>query len=132
MTVSNIKTLLPGDIQKVWGLVTAVADYPRWRSDLGKTEILNEKQFRDYTKKGYATTFTVTACEPHRRWEFTMDNGNMQGRWVGVFTPRGKQTEIDFTEEVAAKKLFLKPFVKAYLQRQQAQFVADLEKALLP
>ena len=51
MTVSNIKTLLPGDIQKVWGLVTAVADYPRWRSDLGKTEILNEKQFRDYTKK---------------------------------------------------------------------------------
>ena len=40
-------------------------------------------------------------------------------------------TEIDFTEQVTAKKIFMKPFIKSYLKKQQAQFVADLKKAVL-
>lgn len=59
-----------------------------------------------------------------------MENTNMKGHWSGVFTSRGKETEIEFTEYVTAKKLFLKPFVKLYLKKQQKQFVADLEKEL--
>ena len=39
-------------------------------------------------------------------------------------------TEIDFTEEVTAKKLLLKPFVKGYLKKQQERYIADLKKAL--
>ncbi len=35
-----------------------------WRSDLSKTEILNEKQFVEYTKEGYTTAFTVTVAAP--------------------------------------------------------------------
>lgn len=59
-----------------------------------------------------------------------MDNGNMSGHWTGVFTAKGEGTEIVFTEQVKAKKLLMKPFVKLYLKKQQAQFVADLKKAL--
>ena len=59
-----------------------------------------------------------------------MENGNMTGHWAGVFTAKGNETEIDFTEQVKAKKLLLKPFVKSYLRKQQAQFVADIRKAL--
>lgn len=34
-------------------------------------------------------------------------------------------------ETVTAKKLLMKPFVKAYLKKQQAQYVPDLKKGLL-
>ena len=59
-----------------------------------------------------------------------MENSNMQGHWTGLFTERDGQTEIDFTEEVTAKKLIMKPFVKGYLKKQQEQYVSDLRKAL--
>ena len=59
-----------------------------------------------------------------------MKNSNMKGHWIGVFTDKGNETEIDFTEFVEAKKWFMKPFVKSYLKKQQARFVADIKRAL--
>ncbi|MDD6628560.1 MAG: SRPBCC family protein [Lachnospiraceae bacterium] len=129
MAVSNIKAILQYDIHKVWEVTTTVEQYT-WRSDLGRAEILNEKQFVEYTKEGFTTTFTITVTEPYKRWEFDMENENMTGHWTGLFTAKGESTEIDFTEEVTAKKFFMKPFLKPFLKKQQAQFVADLEKAL--
>mgnify|MGYP000688598560 CR=1 FL=1 len=130
MAVSNINTIINNDIQKVWNIVLAVDKYNSWRSDLSKTEIINDKQFIEYTKNGYATTFTVTVAEPYKRWEFDMENTNMKGHWVGIFTPRGNATQIDFTEYVMIKKFFFKPFVKSYLKKQQTQFINDLQKML--
>ena len=60
-----------------------------------------------------------------------MENSNMKGHWVGIFTSIDDKTEIDFTEYVTAKKFYMKPFVKSYLKKQQAQFVSDLKKAVL-
>lgn len=130
MAISNKKVLLESNVQKVWDTVTSLEKY-EWRSDLSKIEILNEKQFVEYTKEGYTTTFTITVTEPLRRWEFDMENDNMKGHWTGVFSQNGEKTEIDFTEDVTAKKVFMKPLVKMYLKRQQALYVSDLEKALL-
>ena len=130
MTTSNIKALISGELQKVWELVLDIENYAAWRSDLSKTEVISDKQFIEYTKDGYPTTFIVTLVEPYRRWEFDMENSNMTGHWTGVFTDKGDETEIDFTERVEAKKWLLKPFVKLYLKKQQAQFVADIRKAL--
>ena len=129
MAFSNIKAIIQYDIHKVWEVTTTVEQYT-WRSDLGRAEILNEKQFVEYTKEGFTTTFTITVTEPYKRWEFDMENENMTGHWTGLFTAKGESTEIDFTEEVTAKKFFMKPFLKPFLKKQQAQFVADLEKAL--
>ena len=130
MAASNIRATFESDIQKVWKVVTDVANYT-WRSDLGRTEVLSEKQFVEYTKDGYTTTFTITVEKPCERWEFDIENDNMKGHWTGVFTKQGEQTVVDFTEDVTAKKILMKPFVKAYLKKQQAQFISDLEKALL-
>ena len=130
MAEANIKAIIPGDLRKVWDFVLDIENYDTWRSDLGKTEIISEKQFIEYTKDGYSTTFTVTKEDPYRRWEFDMENSNMKGHWIGVFTDKGNETEIDFTECVEAKKIFMKPFVKLYLKKQQAKFVADMRNAL--
>lgn len=129
MAVVSAKAVFRGDVQKIWDVVTSVQDYT-WRSDLGKTKVVDEKKFIEYTKSGYATNFTITAVEPYRRWEINMENSNIKGHWVGVFIQKDGETEINFIEDVTAKKLFMKPFVKFYLRKQQAQFIADLRKVL--
>lgn len=129
MAVSNAKALFPCDVKKAWEVVTDLENFS-WRSDISKIEILNEKQFVEYTKQGFATTFTVTVSEPLQRWEFEMENDNMKGHWTGIFMQKGDETEIDFSETVVAKKLFMKPFVGAYLKKQQALYIADLRRAL--
>lgn len=129
MAVSNIKAVFQSDIKKVWETVTSLENYA-WRSDLGRIEIKDEKSFVEYTKDGYATTFTITVTEQYKRWEFDMENDNIKGHWIGIFTQKGEQTELDFTEDVTAKKVFMKPFVKAYLKKQQKQYISDLQKAL--
>ena len=130
MASSNIKAVILGGLQQVWELILDIENYAAWRSDLSKTEVISDTQFIEYTKDGYPTTFTVTLVKPYRRWEFDMENSNMKGHWIGVFTDKGNETEIDFTECVEAKKWFMKPFVKSYLKKQQAQFVADIKRAL--
>ena len=130
MTISNIKDSIDSNIHKVWETVLAVDKYTQWRSDLSKTEIINEEQFIEYTKNGYPTTFTITVVEPYKRWEFDMENSSMKGHWVGIFTSIDDKTEIDFTEQVIAKKFYMKPFVKSYLKKQQTQFVMDLKRIL--
>ncbi len=130
MTVSNIKATVKSDIKKVWLSVSSPENYS-WRSDLSKTEIIDEKHFIEYSKDGYPTSFEITSSEPCRRLEFNIENSNMAGRWVGIFTEKNGLTEIDFTEYVTVKKFFMKPFVKLYLKKQQSQFVSDLQKAML-
>ncbi len=129
MAISNIKAVFQSRIENVWDIVTSLENY-QWRSDLSRIEILNDKQFVEYTKEGYPTTFTVTATEPYKRWEFNMENSNIKGHWTGIFTEKDSHTEIDFTEEVTARKAIMKPFVKSYLKKQQELYVADLRKAL--
>ena len=129
MAVSNIKAVFPCNIQKVWDIVTSLENY-QWRSDLSKIEVINETQFVEYTKDGYATTFTITSSEPYKRWAFDMENSNMKGHWTGLFTEKNGQTEIVFTEDVTPKKWIMKPFIKGFLKKQQELYVADLKKEL--
>ena len=129
MATSNMKASIPCDIHSLWKVITEIENYT-WRSDLSKTEVISDQQFVEYTKEGYPTTFTITSTEPYKRWEFDMENSNMKGHWVGVFTSLGSKTQIDFTENITPKKWFMKPFVKAYLKKQQKQFILDLKKHL--
>lgn len=129
MEVSNTKAFFSSNVQKVWDTVTSIENY-EWRSDLSKAEKLDDKRFVEYTKDGYATTFTITLMETCRRWEFDMENDNIKGHWTGIFSEESDGTEIDFTEEVKAKKFYMIPFVKSFLKAQQEQYIADLRKAL--
>ena len=134
MTTSNIKAIISCDIHKVWETVLAVARYDTWRRDVSKTEVIDEKQFIEYSKDGYSTTCTVTVAEPYRRWELDMENNDIKGHWTVVFAPKGDETEIDFTANVTAKKLCTRPvgksvFEQTYLKKEQAQFVTDLSNA---
>ena len=129
MARSNIKAVFANDVQTVWNVVTDVKNYV-WRTDLCKTEVVSDRQFIEYTRDGHSTAFTTTIFEPCSRWEFDMENDNMKGHWIGIFTQKGEETEVDFTEDVTAKKVLMRPFVKAYLKKQQAMYVEDLAREL--
>lgn len=130
MAVSHIKATFSCGLPKVWDAVVSLKEYS-WRSDLDRIEIREPgKQFVEFTKEGYPTTFTITVFQPCERYEFDMENGNMRGHWVGLFSEQNGQTTVDFTEDVTAKKVMLRPFVGGYLKKQQALYVADLRKFL--
>lgn len=129
MAISGIRVTLPCELNKVWETVTSLTAYG-WRSDLRKIEVLSDAQFVEYAKDGCATTFTTTAWEPYRRWEFDLENGSITGHWSGLFSETDGQTQLVLVEAVTARKLWMRPFVKAYLKRQQARYIADLKRVL--
>lgn len=129
MAVSTVKATFQADVKKVWDIVTNLENYA-WRSDLSKIEVISENRFTEYTKEGFSTDFTVTLTEQYSRWEFDLENANITGHWTGIFTENSNQTTIEFTENVTAKKFFVKPLVKGFLKKQQAQYIEDLKRAL--
>ena len=130
MAKATIRAEFPYEVEKVWELVTSLENYA-WRSDLDKIVItVPHKEFEEYTVDGYITRFTITAFEEYKRYAFQMENANMQGQWTGLFSYRKGVTVIDFTENVKAKKLIMKPFVSIYLKKQQKKYVQDLRMAL--
>ncbi len=130
MTTSTINKTINCNIERVWEVVT---DFKKcsWRSDLSRTEIVDETHFIEYTKSGYPTYFTITVKEPYKRLEFDIDNSNMSGHWIGIFKQQNRQTEVEFTEEITLKKLLLKPFIKSYLRKQQQLYIKDLLSKLI-
>ncbi|MBC5731970.1 SRPBCC family protein [Pseudoflavonifractor hominis] len=129
MAMSKVTVYFPYPVVRVWQTVTDLA-HTAWRSDLARVEVLDETHFVEYTKSGYATNFTVTACEPFRRWAFTMENDNMFGSWEGVFEAAEGGTQLTCTEIVHAKHWWMHPFVPGYLKRQQKRYLDDLRKEL--
>lgn len=130
MARTKIKAEFECDVQKIWNRVTSLDQYS-WRSDLDKIEIIDEKTFFEYTKDGYATKFTITTFELYKRYEFDMENENMIGHWSGQFEFRNGKTTIEFIENVTAKKIMMKPFVKTYLKKQQQKYISDLTRAIM-
>lgn len=130
MAVSTIRAEFQCDLEKVWDIVTSLDNYS-WRSDISKIVVLKpQKEFEEHTKEGYITKFTITAFEKCKLYEFDMENNNMKGHWKGKFSYQNGKTIIDFTEDVAAKKLFMKPFVGIYLRKQQSAYIRDLKQTL--
>ena len=130
MPTSKVTVYFSCPVERVWQVVTDLSR-TAWRSDLKRVEVLDEIHFVEHTKSGYATNFTVTACEPLRRWAFTMENGNMSGSWEGVFEAAEGGTRLTCTEAVNAKRWWMRPVVPGYLKRQQKLYPDDLRRELL-
>lgn len=130
MPTSKITVYFPCPVEQVWNTVTDLT-HTAWRSDLAQVEVLDEAHFVEHTKSGYATNFTVTACEPPHFWAFTMDNDNISGTWEGIFEAAEGNTRLTCTETVAGKHWWMCPFVPGYLKQQQERYLDDLRKELL-
>ena len=129
MPTSKVTVHFSCPVERVWQTVTDLSN-TAWRSDLKRVEVLDESRFVEHTKSGYATNFTITACEPLHRWAFIMENGNMSGSWEGIFETAEDGTRLHCTETVNAKRWWMRPFVPGYLRRQQRLYLDDLRREL--
>lgn len=130
MVKSNIKKELNTDIEEIWNIITDNKDYS-WRSDLSKIEIVDEKHFIEYSKNNYPTYFTITSKEKFKKYEFTMENTKIKGKWIGLLKKKAnRKTEIDFTEEIETNNLIMKVLAKTYLKNMQKRYIKDLERKI--
>lgn len=130
MATSKAIVHFPCPVEQVWKIVTDLT-HTTWRRDLVRVEVLDGTHFVEHAKSGYATEFTVTACELPRYWAFTMENGNMSGSWEGIFEAAEGGSRLTCTEVVTGKHWWMRPFVPGYLKRQQKLYLDDLRKELL-
>lgn len=133
MIESTLKTVINAPAETVWELVTNPEKYG-WRSDIEKAVTISPECFEEHTSGGYVTRFAVTLSEPCRRWELDMENSDLKGHWVGIFSeiPENEgSTRIEFTESITVKNIFMKPFAKRFLKKQQERFASDLKKAVM-
>lgn len=126
---STVTAQFPCDCKTVWDIVTDNENF-EWRSDLSKIEVIDKSWFDEYTKDGFITHFRITAKEPYREYRFDMENQNMSGYWSGIFESCDGGIQITFTEEVQVRNPIMNLFVKGYLKKQQARYIADLRKAI--
>lgn len=129
MLTSKVTVRFPCPVERVWEVMTDRTN-TAWRSHLARVEVLDETHFVEYTKRGYATDFTVTACDPLCRWTFTMENGNMSRAWEGIFAATEGGAQLTCTETVHGKRWWMGPFVSGYLRRQQRWYLENLGREL--
>lgn len=126
----TVQAVLPCDREKVWEILTDNA-HTAWRSDLSKVDRSPDGlKFVEYTKKGFPTFFTITVKRPPVRYEFDIQNRNLRGHWTGTLEQTARGTLLSMTEEVSVKNPVMNLFVTVYLKKQQAQYLADLQRAL--
>lgn len=130
MASVNIKATFQCPIQKVWQTVVSLTNYS-WRRDIAQVEILKSgKKYVEHTKKGKDTTFRVTGRQTCSRYELSMENKQMKGQWIMVFSSEDNAaTSLDSTISASAK-WYLKPFAGLLLRHQQKIYMEDLKKAL--
>lgn len=131
MKKSTITATFKVDIKKVWEVVTNSNKY-EWRSDLSKIDVLIDgNSFIEYTKDNFPTKFNITFKRTYERYEFDITNKNMNGHWIGIFSPvNNNGTQIEFIEEVSVNNPIMNLFAGSYLKKQQLLYIADLKKEL--
>ena len=130
MTTSTVTAGFASDIERVWEFVTDNAN-TAWRSDLERVKCAPDGlSFTEYAKGGFPTACRITEKKRCERYAFTMENRNLAGRWLGEFFVDGAGCRIRFTEELEVKNPLMRLFVRSYLKKQQARYVADLKRAL--
>ena len=132
MKTAAAAEIFSADCRTVWNLVTDNRDFG-WRSDLARVEVLDETHFREISKGGAETLFTITEKKPFCRYAFRMENRRFTGRWTGFFTalPQGG-TRLAVMEEIQVKNPVMRLLAHLFFHpaKIQRQYLADLRRKL--
>lgn len=125
----EIEAIIQADVEKVFSVVTNNADY-KWRSDVEKLVILDDKHFVEYYQKGGETQFTITKKRKNREYAFDMENNIFEGEWLGKFYPQeNHQTKVIFTEFIEIRNPLLRIISTIMMnpKKLQKQYIKDLQ-----
>ena len=89
--------------ERVWGVVTAVADFPSWRPDVTGVEVLppvsGRAAWRETSRHG-RVTYEATEMTPPRRLVTRIADRDLPygGAWEYEITPEGDGSRVTITE----------------------------------
>lgn len=127
--IAEITAYFRSDVKSVWSVVTNNADY-KWRSDIERIEIINDKEFNEYLANGNITKFTITEKQEYSEYGFNMENKMFNGIWKGYFYKTGTGgTKIIFREEIFIKNPVVKilSYFLMDIKKIQDTYVRDLK-----
>lgn len=107
-------------------------DNASWRTDLNRIEIVSNNQFVEYNKKDFPTVMTITIKKLNTEYEFTLDNKNIKGNWIGKCQalPEGG-CKLYIKESIMIKPILLRPLTFLMnIKKMQDQYISDLKTYL--
>lgn len=130
MHIVKIEENLEGLIDNIWDFMTNLNNQ-LWRTNIKTIQIIDDSHFIEFDNEGYETHFTITNKIKNDRYEFDIENKNIQGHWVGQLKQFDNQSvHIEFTETIQVHNKMMNLLAKSYLKKQQKQYINDLKKAL--
>ena len=101
--VARRTALIPAPPDSVWRTITDIANYPSWRSDVKKVEMLRSPNGRIAWREGSggdAIPMEMMESEPPTRLvvRIASDSLPFGGTWTYSLVPRGSGTEVTITE----------------------------------
>jgi len=122
-TVAQSRTVA-GDPERVWGVITAVDEFPAWREDVDRVEVLSGarggRTWTEHSSSG-RMTYRVTESTPFHRWtvEIADEDLGFGGSWTWELIARAPDTVVNLTEQGEVSNPFLR-FVSHFFMDEQA------------
>jgi uncharacterized membrane protein len=101
-TVTTVReAIVQAPVDRVFALVTDVANQHYWRSDIGRITVTEDgASWVEHTRSGDDISFQAVDTIPNSKFEIVYQSKlGFSGRWVGTFTRRDAQTTVIRIEE---------------------------------
>ena len=101
--VAVVSARIPTTPEQVWGALTDIAAYPKWRGDVTSVELLptdsGHVAWREQGKNG-AISYVIERAEPPRRLVTRITDKSLPfgGAWEYAVTPDGSGSRVRITE----------------------------------
>jgi uncharacterized protein YndB with AHSA1/START domain len=100
---ARVSAAIPATLEQVWGALTDVAAYPKWRGDVTSVEMLpadsGHVTWREQGKNG-AISYVIEQAEPPMRLVTRITDKSLPfgGAWEYVVTAEGSGSRVRITE----------------------------------
>lgn len=129
MIVVEKKVLINSNPKEIYEIITNNEFY-LWRSDLSDIKIIDNKNFIEYTNKNFPTFFSIIKKIKNKKYEVSMNNNNLEGKFIVELKQIENKTELIIREEVEIIDNKKKMLGKLFLKKMQKKYVDDLIKEL--
>lgn len=130
--MAKVKDYFDEPVKDVWDIVVD-NEHTKWRSNILKTEILDDGKWREYYTPKAFTDFCVTEYKQYVKYSFDMQSKWFSGTWQGYFYPTATGgTKIIFVERVHFRFPVLRWAAQCFwnLKKIQLNYLQDLHKEL--
>lgn len=94
-----ISAVIPAPVEQVWGRITTVAEFPRWRKDMTSIQIVNDSEWVEVAGK-MRIPMKMSSRDLMKRMVAVINSNDLPfgGEWVYELQSSGGSTQVTITE----------------------------------